>query len=260
MSLNLSVMDEAQRVDRPTVIDLGQACGVAPPAPSAARSRACRLGGKITRRRAGQDRMRAVLGIAGPSGSGKTTVGRLVADAAGAELLQLDHYWLSGIEKPIVNRFPSRERPCQYDGARLAADAERLARGGTPVVAEGFLLFAYPQCVALCGTRVFLDVPWDAVSARRRARALAARANRVREAGFRANGRAEWERWGAFQATLPGVAVLDGTAPAEAIAERVLALWRADSAGPDGRDSESDVSGDSLRRHPGVAPAGYDRR
>lgn len=155
-----------------------------------------------------------IIGIAGPSCSGKTTIAREIAALLGAPVLHLDRHWLQGCDKPVVDGHPSYERPHQYDADALAQETIDALRTSPIVVVEGFLLFGYAWFAENCSPRIFLDVPHERLAARRRARhGLAVddvpggRAEEA-DAGWTAHGRAEWERFGAFQRDLPGMEVV----------------------------------------------------
>lgn len=176
--------------------------------------------------------MGRVLGISGASCSGKGTVARLVASATGAGLFHLDAHWVKGCDKPLVNGEPTFERPHQYDGAALCADVHAFLAAGPDreAVVEGFLLFLYPEALELCDVRVFLAVPDAVVVARRAARsairgdhAAGGKAEPV-ERAWLANGLAEWARFGAGQAALPGVRSVDADAPPTSVARAILEL------------------------------------
>lgn len=172
------------------------------------------------------------LGIAGPSCSGKSTVARLVAETLGARLLSLDSYWISGSCRPSVNGHPSYERPHQYDGAALARDAAALLADGSghPVVLEGFLLFLYPATREICAPQVFVQVCEPTLLARRAGRAasegriLAGGKRATVEIAWLANGLDEWRTFGAQQATMPGMKVVEGSRPPEAVARDIVEL------------------------------------
>jgi uridine kinase len=175
-----------------------------------------------------------VLGLAGPSCSGKSTAARLVAEAAGARVFHLDAYWIPGSARPPVNGAPSYERPEQYGGQAMARDimVYLAASPAAPVVAEGFLLFLYPDLLDLCGTRVFLKAGWQTVLARRAARAAVqgsaadgGKALRAEHAWL-ANGREEWLRFGAGQEAGEGVVSVDAEGSVLHAAAAVLGLWR----------------------------------
>src|ERR1700723_3656566 len=63
-----------------------------------------------------------VLGIAGPSGSGKSTLAKRLALDFGARVVCLGDYFCHKAKRPMVNGYPSFERPHLYDGARMARD------------------------------------------------------------------------------------------------------------------------------------------
>lgn len=179
-----------------------------------------------------------VVGIAGPSCSGKTTVARALAARMEARLLHLDRFWISGAHRPLVHGHESFERPDQYDGAALLAAALHAARSG-PVVVEGFLLFTYPGVLDACSSAFLLEVPHEELVRRRVGRTGSASDDvagegRVPEAdrGWHAHGREEWERFGAPQASMPGVRILRPTtrAPTDArvagVADEIMAIIR----------------------------------
>ena len=152
-----------------------------------------------------------VLGITGPSGSGKSTLAKRLALDFGARVVCLDDYFCHKAERPVVNRYPSFERPHQYDGARMARDvaAQRLC---CPVIAEGFLLFTYPDLLEACNVRIFVDISEDEILTRRKLRRDAGYGKPKRvERGFDAHGLEEWRSFGAIQAEVDGVIALDGT-------------------------------------------------
>lgn len=155
-----------------------------------------------------------IFGIAGPSCSGKTTVARALAARMKAKLLHLDRFWISGAHRPLVAGHESFERPDQYDGAALLRAALHASEEGD-VVIEGFLLFVYPGILQACSSAFLLDVSHEELVRRRLGRAGGAGDDvagegRVPEAdrGWHAHGREEWERFGAMQASLPGMTVL----------------------------------------------------
>lgn len=116
------------------------------------------------------------------SGSGKTTLAETVAHELGAGLLRTDDYYrpLDGLtyeERCEVNF----DHPDSVDGERMAGQLRQLLRGETievpeydftrhtwgrriqkigptdVVVVEGIFALAYPEIVALCDVRVFVD-------------------------------------------------------------------------------------------------------
>lgn len=173
-----------------------------------------------------------VVGIAGPSCSGKSTVARLVAAEMGARLFHLDAHWIRGCLRPIVNGEPSFERPHQYNGAALARQVQEhlAAFPEIPVVVEGFLLYLYPECMALCTVMTFLDVPMDVLLARRTLRAQTAGDHAgggkkaAAERAWLANGVEEWTSFGAAQAALPGVVRIDAVGQPSGVASEILDL------------------------------------
>lgn len=181
--------------------------------------------------------MNNLLGIVGASCSGKSTVAVIVSKNLSAKLFHLDKFWVKGSFKPVINGELSYERPEQYDGAALAQEikdylenySQRLA------VVEGFLLFCYPEIVDLCGTKVFLDVPYDLLVKRRIARAksginpagfhIGGSYDNAAEKSWLANGRDEWNAYGAGQADIEGVVLVDPVKPPELVAEEITNIW-----------------------------------
>jgi hypothetical protein len=158
-----------------------------------------------------------IVGIAGPSCSGKTTLAHLLGSALTAPVLHLDRHWIEGCEKPVVEGFPSYERPHQYDADALIAEIRAIRLRHPIIVVEGFLLFHYQWFRDACARRVFLDVPHERLAVRRRARLGLAvddvpggRAPEA-DAGWSAHGRSEWLRFGAAQRDLPGMEVVTRT-------------------------------------------------
>jgi hypothetical protein len=173
-----------------------------------------------------------LIGIAGPSCSGKSTVASQVAHALSGTLLHLDGRWVSGALKPVVSGHRSYERPHQYDGASLLRDALEALGRNPPVVIEGFLLFCYPGIAEACTHRFFLGVPHRELVARRRTRATAGGdaawgpcggRNPDADTAWLAHGREEWERFGAPQASIPGMHVIDASRPASQATSSVMA-------------------------------------
>jgi len=153
------------------------------------------------------------VGISGPSCSGKTSLAKAVAELLGAPTLHLDQHFIADAERPEVEGFPSFEQPHQYDAAALLEQVREAAADNEHVVVEGFLLFTYPGFLELCDQRVHLDVPHDTLAERRARRNGATgdvKGGRIKlaDTAWAAHGRQEWERFGAVQATLPGVDVL----------------------------------------------------
>jgi len=175
-----------------------------------------------------------IIGIAGPSCSGKSSISEIVAANLGMDLMHLDGRWISGSEKPIVAGFPSYEQPHQYDGASLLAEMQAAQTAGRDIIVEGFLLFAYPEILALCDHRFFIEVDHDELVRRRVARTAAGgnvtwgaiAADSTVDKGWLAHGREEWQQWGAPQASLPGVVVIDGSRPVAESARDVVEMIR----------------------------------
>lgn len=160
------------------------------------------------------------IGIAGPSASGKSNIARTIANQIGGRCFCLDDFFISGTRRHIVNGFPSFERPDQYDGAEMAVQVRDALKSG-PVVAEGFLLFKYPETLALCDHKYFIAVPSSVIVSRRTGRRKigSGKAPQVEQA-FDAHGIQEWEEFGASQSTIPGVVVVNGNLPSG------LVLWQ----------------------------------
>jgi uridine kinase len=165
------------------------------------------------------------IGLAGPSCSGKSTVARIVAERLGAARLCLDDFYLRGHERRhvVVEGVPVRsfDHPGAYDG-----EAVRRAVADAPgaVVAEGFLLLAYPGMAQVLDLGVFVDLPWDEIR-RRRALRTGQTTSKV-DASFDLVGEREWLAHGAAQAGKPGILRLDGMRPPGELAEVVLAAVR----------------------------------
>lgn len=161
-----------------------------------------------------------VVGIAGPSCSGKTTVSEVLAKTIGAKVFHFDDYFCDEVPRAIVNGHESFERPELYDGVRMAADiAKHISEHPhTSVVAEGFMLFCYPELYKICDAHIFLHLDTETIMERRKARALergyeALAGKQAKfERSFIANGIEEWNRFGLKQCFLPGVFFLSGMA------------------------------------------------
>jgi dephospho-CoA kinase len=173
-----------------------------------------------------------VVGIAGPSCSGKTTASEVLAKTIGAKVFHFDDYFCDEVPRAIVNGHESFERPELYDGARMAADiAKHISEHPhTSVVAEGFMLFRYPELYEICDARVFVHLDPKIIMERRQARALErgyeALAGRQAkfERSFLANGIEEWKRFGLKQCLLPGVFFLSGRASSKDIVWNICQL------------------------------------
>ena len=178
------------------------------------------------------ERRAILVAVAGPSCSGKTSVSWIISTRLGATLLHLDKHWVANAERPLVNGYPSREQPHQYDGLGLMKEADTLLDGSHDVLAEGFLLLTYPEIRARADYTFFISVPHEVLAERRRARSLAGgnvvwtnrqgvTESRV-DTGWQVHGQQEWETWGASQAQIPGVIILDGTRTTEDLALDIL--------------------------------------
>jgi thymidylate kinase len=150
--------------------------------------------------------------------------------------MHLDRYWIDGVEKPLVNGYPSRERPHQYDGTLMYREARAIKHAGRNVVCEGFLSMLYPGA-GEADIAFFLEIDREEMKRRRE--------NRYREGGNKtwnndpefeamidrawyANGVQEWELWGECQKKMPGIIVLDGKrSPEQLLADAVEACERA---------------------------------
>jgi uridine kinase len=177
-----------------------------------------------------------IIGIVGPSCSGKSTLAREVARVLGAPLLQMDGRYVKGYKRPIVQGYESFEQPGQYDSVSLLQDLHLTKSLHPVIVVEGFLLFCYPELEAMCTHAFYLHVPHDELVRRRLARVAAGGdqvwgpngGNPNADAGWHAHGREEWERFGAPQASLPGIRVLDGLHPIEDSVKVLLSYLKVD--------------------------------
>lgn len=157
-----------------------------------------------------------LIGVTGPSCSGKSTLAHEIARQLGAPTFHLDRYFVEDAERPLVMGHPSFEQPHQYDGRALLRDVGRALCENETVVVEGFLLFAYPGFEMECYRMVYLDVPYEVLAARRLARARSMVAisdvkggrSKTADAGWQAHGRAEWDRWGAFQSEIDDMQIV----------------------------------------------------
>ncbi len=186
-----------------------------------------------------------VVGVAGGTGSGKTTLCRALVRRLGSRALHLRHddYYLDAPD-PAHHDF---DRPEALDSARLAADLDALAatgraevpiydfaahrRVGTrPVVAapvvlvDGILVLAVPELVDRLDLKVYVDAPEVERVVRRLRRDVAERGRTVRgvlrqllDTVLPAH-----DRYVAPTRRLADL-VVDGTAPVEQAADRVLA-------------------------------------
>ena len=156
--------------------------------------------------------------IVGPSASGKSTLADRVADEVGLPKLHLDDYFIprakAFVETPN-GRVRTFERPSLYDGNKLARDAAAI-RGG--IVIEGFCLFAYPEILALGGSRYYLDAPFSLCRERRAAR----RPQRYSDRSFAIVGESETLRFVVPQREIPDVHVLNGRLPTAELTRQVL--------------------------------------
>jgi len=162
------------------------------------------------------------IGVAGPSCSGKSTIAARVAGILGARHLCLDDRYLRDHERRYVDAdgeaIRSFEHPGAYDGAALLA---AVTSSAGPVVAEGFLLFAYPGLAEAFDLRVFVELSWDEVRRRRAART--GQTQPKVDAAFDRIGEREWLVHGAPQGELPGMLRLDGRRSVEESVGRILA-------------------------------------
>jgi hypothetical protein len=154
-----------------------------------------------------------------------------------APTLHLDHHYVKGSEHPVVSGHPSYERPEQYDGRALLKEVNRALAENPIVIAEGFLLFAYPGFEMACAEMVHIDVPHEVLVRRRLARMGAAddvAGGRIAEAdaAWFAHGETEWLEFGAFQAEIDLMTVVKSRAyggewPESTVdvAERLVSEW-----------------------------------
>jgi hypothetical protein len=124
---------------------------------------------------------------------------------------------MASVSGRLVRNF---EHPDSYDGARLAADIAACA-SKSPCVAEGFALFKYGEILALTGTRMYLDVPFEVCLLRR----IARRPQRPSDQSFQLIGKAETLRTVIPQRDTPGVLILDGLRQLDALVAHVLGAW-----------------------------------
>lgn len=178
-----------------------------------------------------------LIGISGPSCSGKTTLAHELGRMLKAPTLHLDRHWIKGSQRPVVNGRESFERPHQYDGRALLREVSEALADNPIVIAEGFLLFAYPGFEMACAEMVHVDVPHDVLVRRRLCRSESqddVAGGRIPEAdlAWMAHGEAEWAEFGAFQSEIELMTVVrsrahggewpDSTAD---IAERLVSEW-----------------------------------
>lgn len=174
------------------------------------------------------------LGICGSSATGKSTISKILANKHGARIFGLDNYWVPSVHMPIVNGHASFERPELYDGFGMADGiVDHVSEYDDPVIAEGFLIFTYPELLELLDVRIFLSMPHEITIQRRRKRALGLgfSSNPVEftvEHAWEAHGEQEWQKYGAPQEHLPKVKIVDGTLPLKEIVQRIEALWLKD--------------------------------
>lgn len=181
--------------------------------------------------------MTTIIGVAGPSCSGKSTAAKTLAEIIGARVFHYDDYYMKNAPSVFVNGFKSFERPDLYDAAALAGDILRQARHepGRPIVAEGFMLFAHNELrnAGFFDVKFFVNLDSDTVLRRRiqrrKERAIAGGPlfdegnQRKFEESFLANGIEEWEKFGAQQANLSDVVVLNGAEPTASIIDKIVA-------------------------------------
>jgi uridine kinase len=169
--------------------------------------------------------MPEIILIAGPSASGKTTLAKQVASSLGSDYLSLDNYYLPE-ETALVDtekgRIRSFEQPHLYDGAHLAKHIEKHVNTGRGVVAEGFVLLAYPEIMALPAIRFYLEVSFATCRERRLKRFPRRRSDEA----FKMIGESENARFVLPQRALPGVHSLDGTFSVEKLMSMVLNIVR----------------------------------
>lgn len=176
-----------------------------------------------------------ITGISGPSCSGKTSLAKAIAALLDAPTLHLDMHFIAEAERPVVNGFPSFERPHQYDGAALLEEIRLAATLHEHVVVEGFLIFTYQGILDACDRRIHLDVPHSSLVGRRARRGGATgdvKGGRIKMAdtAWAAHGEAEWEAYGACQTAKPGVETIRPAAmmvrgSAREIAEDLVRAW-----------------------------------
>jgi len=181
-----------------------------------------------------------LISISGASCSGKTTLALELGRLLDAPALHLDRYFIEDAERPLVMGHPSFEQPHQYDGRAMLHDARLAMCENELVIAEGFLLFSYSSFEMESYRMIHLDVPHEVLAERRLARAMSKQSTsdvkggriKTADAGWQAHGEAEWQRWGSFQADIPGMQVVrsrdhGGTYPSSSqdIAQAILDSW-----------------------------------
>jgi uridine kinase len=184
-----------------------------------------------------------VIGIAGPSCSGKTTIAQHLARVLNAQLINADLTYIRGSKRPLVKGengvlYESFERAELYDHARIARALSELATNGTstirlldwetkehyeveltadrPIIIEGFALYTHEALTGLIDEKYWIEVSVDE-SIRRRL----GRGGRTSDEAYAQIARSE-RRWIEDQKHVPGVIVLDGTEPIEALCSRIL--------------------------------------
>ena len=153
----------------------------------------------------------------------------MLAGAVGLKTFSLDDFWIRTSPKVYREGYRSFERPELYDGGRLHGRLSK-ASATVPVLAEGFLLFRYPEIWNVLTHRFFIELPDSEILARRATRRSAGMGgSRSAEAGFEAIGLAEWRDFGSCQAAFPGVTKLDGMLPLPKLAAAILVATNLDA-------------------------------
>lgn len=171
-----------------------------------------------------------IVGITGPSCSGKTTIARIAAQLLNTELVHADKHHIKNATRPIVNGYPSYERPDQYD-----MDAALKYAQSTPqkhvICIEGFHLFNNINMLDATNLRYYVDVPFNICLQRRQQRSQQPSYDGVWkdgarpdiDAGFMAHGEQEWTTFGAPQQYVENCIILDGTIDPMVNAKRIIA-------------------------------------
>lgn len=174
------------------------------------------------------------ISVAGPSCSGKSTLARVLAEQTNALLIHVDKFYKSDVNRPIINGYPSYERPDQYDGERALKEAlEKYENERTSIIFEGFMALTYPNVPAVSDFMFMLDVPFDEQVRRRKLRSASKEYDGVWERarldideGFYAHGAEEWKRFGETQKSIPGVTVLNGMDTPENILKQAVDILK----------------------------------
>jgi uridine kinase len=192
-----------------------------------------------------------LLGIAGPSCAGKTTVAKLLQEMfPDALIVSQDQYWKDTSKFPRVGENKNWELPENLDFDTLARNLQELKSGkstqaplwkykeeGNPhqqtlvpasfIIVEGFLLFHDERIRNLLDMKFYIDIPEDAIVARRVARNR--RDEGDRELYYREVVVQEYRKHGLPTRKFADV-VVDGLASPESTAHYIAAEFRSREA------------------------------